>query len=339
MRKSVETPLPLLSNLADDSRSARSDDPTRAERGKYETNPARRAHAASSAASESIGLKRPFQPSGFGSLFYFSREYSAGSSTSRESSAQNCFAPARTERGHGNDTVRGSSERRGTLHSLDEKGLSQNVCAGDINPNFGHMMGNVNTVRFHDTHDMCRNEHITTRRLPLHFLPFSSLPFTAVRRPFLALPCLSLPFAVLSLPFTAFRCPVTALPWPFPAFPCLPLSFACPSLPFSALSCPAPPFPAFRCPFPAFCCPFPAFPCLSPSFSPPITAFPQVVKFLGTSTDPPLSRPGAWAYPVQTAHKSFFDVDRLWGLYCPKGCKSAMSLPDMRHGAESRPSD
>ena len=170
---------------------------------------------------------------------------------------------------------------------------------------------------------------------------------------YLSVPYLSLPFAVLSLPYLAF--------------PCLSLSFPCPSLHFDVLSLPflglSLHFPAFRCPLPVLHClslPYPALPrlsllsavhslpsavlslpsaVLSPSFSPPITAFPQVVKFLGTSTDPPLSRPGAWAYPVQTAHKSFFDVDRLWGFYCPKGCKSAMSLPDMRHGAESRPSD
>ena len=52
---------------------------TRAERGKLEIIPARRVHAAFSAASESRGLKGPRQPSGLGSLFYFSREYGTGS--------------------------------------------------------------------------------------------------------------------------------------------------------------------------------------------------------------------------------------------------------------------
>ena len=45
---------------------------------KQEIIPTRRTHAAFSAASESRGLKGPFQPSGFGSLFYFCRECGAG---------------------------------------------------------------------------------------------------------------------------------------------------------------------------------------------------------------------------------------------------------------------
>ena len=52
---------------------------TRAERGKEEIIPARRAHAVFIAASESRAVKRPFDRSGLGSLFYFSREYGADS--------------------------------------------------------------------------------------------------------------------------------------------------------------------------------------------------------------------------------------------------------------------
>ena len=53
--------------------------PIRVERGKSDIIPARRAHAAFSAASECRGLKRPFQPFGFGSLFYCFREHGAES--------------------------------------------------------------------------------------------------------------------------------------------------------------------------------------------------------------------------------------------------------------------
>ena len=63
--------------------SQRAAPPTRAERGKLEIIPARRAHAAFSAASESRAVKRPFDRSGLGSLFYSFRECGAGSQAAR----------------------------------------------------------------------------------------------------------------------------------------------------------------------------------------------------------------------------------------------------------------